>query len=173
VIRRPSREELTSIRRSFDRWGIFEIMKDRSFLINEDKFHKKKEVCMLSKASEKIVLDLQPNYVGLIIGNFKKKFKPSLAGADIIARYSKGFAYIIVDDHAEKLVLYGRDILGASIIEASKNLQQNQLIIILNRKREAIGVGQTKFSGSCLLKKQQITVSTLLDAGIYLRGQDD
>jgi 60S ribosome subunit biogenesis protein NIP7 len=50
-----------------------------------------------------------------------------------------------VNERAEGLVLYGRDILGESILEVSKELGQNKKVIILNQNRESIGLGQTRF----------------------------
>jgi ribosome biogenesis protein Nip4 len=67
--------------------------------------------------------------------------------------------------------LYGRDVMGESILEASGILGENELVIILNTRFEAIGVGRTRFAGRSLLQKGRITVTTLMDAGYYLREE--
>jgi predicted RNA-binding protein (TIGR00451 family) len=76
-----------------------------------------------------------------------------------------------VNENAEKLVLYGRDIMGDSIVSASEALDENELVIITNEKREAIGVGRTRFAGKSILAKGRITITTLADAGQYLRDE--
>jgi ribosome biogenesis protein Nip4 len=96
---------------------------------------------------------------------------PSLQGADIIARTSKKFPYIVVNEVAEKLVLYGRDILGQSIVETSGILRENELVILLNTRKEPLGIGRTKVSDTSLLLKGKSTVLTLADAGYYLRSE--
>jgi predicted ribosome-associated RNA-binding protein Tma20 len=61
-----------------------------------------------------------------------------LSGAELIARHSRDFSYVVVNERAEELVLYGRDILGDSVLYASKKLCQNKIVIILNQDRESI-----------------------------------
>ena len=81
----------------------------------------------------------------------KKQFSPSVAGADLFARCVKrNKFYVTVNENAEKLVLYGRDVMGESIADASDTLDENELVIILNSRHEAIGVGRTRFAGKAL-----------------------
>jgi ribosome biogenesis protein Nip4 len=95
-----------------------------------------------------------------------------MAGADLFARCGKRNAfYITVNEKAEKLVLYGRDVMGDSILEASDMLDENELVIILNSRLEAIGIGRTRFAGKSLLQKGRATVTTVVDAGYYLREE--
>ena len=176
MIRSPTPQELTQLRRSFDRWGVFDFMKLQKVLINHDRAANKRDVLVISKGSLDVLekANLQPKEIGLTIGQIRsKKFVPSLPGAEIIAKHSIGFPYIVVNRTAEALVLYGRDIFGESVVEVSKNLDQNQVAIILNQDRESIGIGQTRFTEDNLFKKGEVTVYTLLDAGIYLRNQGD
>lgn len=131
----------------------------------------KKMICLVPSELEELVV-LQPFAMGLAIGELKKEFVPSVAGVDLFARSGKrnGY-YIIVNEKAEKLVLYGRDIRGDSIIQASGMLDENELVAILNNKGEAIGVGRTRFAGKSLLQKGKITITTIADAGYYLREE--
>jgi 60S ribosome subunit biogenesis protein NIP7 len=116
---------------------------------------------------------MDPYSVGLPIGELKKQFVPSISGADLFARYGErnNKYYIMVGEKAENLVLYGRDIMGESIVAASDALDENELVIVLNTAFEAIAVGRTRFAGRSLFQKGRVTVSTIADAGYYLREE--
>jgi ribosome biogenesis protein Nip4 len=64
-----------------------------------------------------------------------------------------------------------RDIMGESIVEASEALAENELVILLNTSHEAVAIGRTRFSGNLLLQRGRVTVTTLADAGYYLREE--
>jgi len=172
IYRQPTREEQTQINRALDRWGAFEFFKHKSLIIQEVGA-KNKVVWLVTDEIEKVIQAMEPYSAGLAIGELKKQFLPSIAGADLFARYRerKNKYYIKVSDQAEQLVLYGRDIMGESIIEASDALGQNELVIVLNRAFEAIAVGRTRFAGKSLFQKGRVTISTIADAGYYLREE--
>jgi ribosome biogenesis protein Nip4 len=158
---------VTLINRALDRWGVFEFFKGRTLMIEE----KTDTVCLVPGGLEEI-MEMQPYLAGLAIGELKKQFVPSVAGADLFARCGKrNRFYVTVSEKAEKLVLYGRDIMGESIVDASDLLDENELVIILNSSLEAIGVGRTRFAGRSLLQKGRVAVTTLSDAGYYLRDE--
>lgn len=166
--RQPTKEETTLINRAIGRWGAFEFFKGRSFLIQENGG---RQVCLVAGGMEAVV-QMQPYLAGLAIGELKKQFVPSMAGADLFARSgSRNEFYITVNETAEKLVLYGRDVMGESIVDASGTLGENELVIILNGRLEAIGIGRTRFAGGSLLQKGRATVTTVADAGYYLREE--
>ena len=79
--------------------------------------------------------------------------------------------YVTVNENAEKLILYGRDVMGESIIYASEELNENELVILLNQRQEALGIGKTRFSGKRVLHTGKVTITTLEDAGSYLRDE--
>ena len=172
ICRQPTREELTQINRAFDRWGAFEFFKHKPLIIQEVGT-KKKIVCLVTGGIEKAIQVMEDPYsAGLAIGELKKQFIPSIAGADLFARYGeRNKFYIEVGEKAEKLVLYGRDIMGESIIEASDALHENELVIVLNKWFEAIAVGRTRFAGRSLFQKGRVTVTNMSDAGYYLREE--
>lgn len=171
ICRQPTREELTQINRAFDRWGAFEFFKHKLIIIQEVGT-KTKLVCLVTDGIEKAVQVMDPYSAGLAIGELKKHFIPSIAGADLFARYGKrNKYYIMVGEKAEKLVLYGRDIMGESIVEASDALDENELVIVLNKALDAIAVGKTRFAGRSLFQKSRVTVTTIADAGYYLREE--
>jgi ribosome biogenesis protein Nip4 len=168
MYRKPTRQEMTLIKRAFDRWGVFEFFKEKSLMIQENH---SRTVCLLPRELESVVKML-PYVAGLAIGELKKQFMPSMAGADLFVRSGKKNVFcIIVNENAEKLVLYGRDIMGQSILEAPDMIADNELVIILNIRHEAIGIGRTRFAGRSLLQEGRVTVTTIADAGIYLREE--
>ncbi len=171
--RQPAKEERTQINRALDRWGAFEFFKHKSLIIQEVGTEKR-VVCLVTVGIEKAIQVMDPYSAGLAIGELKKHFIPSIAGADLFARYGErknNKYYIMVGEKAENLVLYGRDIMGESIVGASDALDENELVIVLNTAFEAIAVGRTRFAGKLLFQKGRVTVSTIADAGYYLREE--
>jgi 60S ribosome subunit biogenesis protein NIP7 len=170
IYREPSREERTQINRALDRWGVFEFFRGKKLIIQIG--GNKKVVCLITDKLENAFQMMEPFSAGLAIGELKKQFMPSIAGVDLFARYGKrNRFYIVVNEKAEKLVLYGRDIMGESIVEASEMLSQNKLVIVLNTRSEAIGIGRTRFAGRMLFDKGRVTVTNIADAGYYLRQE--
>jgi len=169
---KPDRTERTKINRALDRWGAFEFFKDKVLILQKDD-SKKVMVCLVNDKIEELMASMiHPYSLGLAIGELRKQFIPSIAGADLFARFGKrNKFYIVVNEKAEKLVLYGRDIMGESIENASDTLGENDLVILLNTYQEAIAIGRTRFSGGSLLQKGRVTVTTLADAGYYLREE--
>ena len=169
---KPDRTERTKINRALDRWGAFEFFNDKVLILQKDDL-KKVMVCLVNDKIEELMASMiHPYSLGLAIGELRKQFIPSIAGADLFARFGKrNKFYIVVSEKAEKLVLYGRDIMGESIENASDTLGENDLVILLNTSHEAIAIGRTRFSGGSLLQKGRVTVTTLADAGYYLREE--
>ena len=169
---KPDRTERTKINRALDRWGAFEFFKDKVLILQKDDL-KKIMVCLVNDKIEELMASMiHPYSLGIVIGELRKQFIPSIAGADLFARFGKrNKFYIVVSEKAEKLVLYGRDIMGESILEASDTLGENELVILLNTSYEAIAIGRTRFSGSSLLQNGRVTVTNLADAGYYLREE--
>lgn len=176
IYRKPSMDERTKINRALDRWGAFEFFKDKALMIQKDDKKKAVVVCLVTdRIEEKMMMMIHmmpPFSLGLAIGELKKQFLPSIAGADLFARYGeRNKFYIVVGEKAENLVLYGRDLMGESIVEASDALDENELVIVLNTASEAIAVGRTRFAGKSLFQKGRVTVTTIADAGYYLREE--
>lgn len=167
--REPTRQERTTLNRALDRWGVFEFFEGKTLVIAEDTPNK---VCFVSEGLRPMLSALEPEYAGLVIGELQKVFTPTVQGADLFARHSKKDQYYVaVGENAEQLVLYGRDVMGDSVIRASDALGENQLVIILNSRNEAIGVGRTRFAGKSITLKGRITITTAADAGSYLRDE--
>ena len=171
--RNPDKNERTRINRALDRWGAFEFFKDKSLLVTQKDDTKKVLVWLVSNTIEKLMIPMTHSYsLGLAIGELRKEFVPTIAGADLFARYGKrNKFYVVLNEKAEKLVLYGRDIMGESVVEASTALAENDLVILLNSSFDALGIGRTRFSGNSLLDKGRVTFTTVTDAGYYLREE--
>lgn len=171
--RNPDKNERTRINRALDRWGAFEFFKDKSLLVTQKDDTKKVLVWLVSNTIEKLMIPMTHSYsLGLAIGELRNEFVPTIAGADLFARYGKrNKFYVVLNEKAEKLVLYGRDIMGESVVEASTALAENDLVILLNSSFDALGIGRTRFSGNSLLDKGRVTFTTITDAGYYLREE--
>jgi ribosome biogenesis protein Nip4 len=175
--REPTRQELTVLRRSFDRWGIFDCVLDKEILINEKKMNgsKTKEVYLTTKDNFKMILQSVSLYhIGMLIGHLKRRnFVPSMAGADLITRVGAKFPFVIVNQTAEALVLYGRDIMYASIVDYGNLSGNNTIVIILNENQIAIGLGiiTVPFGKSICTPGNRIVIKTIVDAGHYLRNE--
>ena len=186
--REPTRQELTVLRRSFSYWGIFDYVHDKAVLVREIKSKDSiiKEVYLATIECFKMISEHMPlSHTGLLVGHLRRRsFVPSMAGADLIARVGSDYPFVLVNQTAEALVLYGRDIMYGSIIDygnldnknKNKNNKNNNIIlIVLNKNRIAIGLGITtvSFGNKTLppISDKKIAIKTLEDAGHYLRNE--
>ena len=190
--REPTRQELTVLRRSFSYWGIFDYVHDKAILVREIKSKDSiiKEVYLATIECFKMISEHMPvSHTGLLVGHLRRRsFVPSMAGADLIARVGSDYPFVLVNQTAEALVLYGRDIMYGSIIDygnldnKNKNKNKNKnnknnniIIIVLNKNRVAIGLGITtvSFGNKTIppISDKKIAIKTLADAGHYLRNE--
>jgi ribosome biogenesis protein Nip4 len=192
--REPTRQELTVLRRSFSYWGIFDYVHDKAVLVREIKSKDSiiKEVYLATIECFKMISEHMPlSHTGLLVGHLRRRsFVPSMAGSDLIARVGSDYPFVLVNQTAEALVLYGRDIMYGSIIDygnlENKNKNKNKnnnnnnknnniILIVLNKNRVAIGLGITtvSFGNKTIppISDKKIAIKTLADAGHYLRNQ--
>jgi 60S ribosome subunit biogenesis protein NIP7 len=175
--RELSRQELTVLRRSFDRWGIFDFVLEKKILLSEKKSPgtSRKEIYLTTKDVAQAAVEWGPlSHIGMMVGHLTRRtFIPSMAGADLISRVSEKFPFVVVNRSAEALVLYGRDIMRSSILSSRGATKNNKLVIILNESRFAIGLGITMRSleNTIDLKDDRIVVKTIIDAGHYLKDE--
>ncbi len=94
------------------------------------------------------------------------KLAPMLGLAQLMRRYTgivKGYA--VVNEHAEKLFLYGRDILQESIVELKPPPKTcKNIIVVLNKQLTPLGWGRIA------RRAERIYIQNLVDAGWYLRS---
>jgi 60S ribosome subunit biogenesis protein NIP7 len=175
--REPTRQELTVLRRSFDHWGIFDFVLDKEILVRENKLDgsNRRDIFLATRDITRTISQNETlSYIGMMIGHIRRKtFSPSMAGADLISRVSETFPFVVVNRPAEALVLYGRDIMYASVLDFRGTAQNNRTVIILNENRVAIGLGVTLTSigNTTHVKDNRIVVKTIIDAGHYLREE--
>jgi ribosome biogenesis protein Nip4 len=176
--RGPTRQEHTVLRRGFDRWGIFDYIVDKEILLKEKKLNgsKIKEVYLTTRDNFKMIPEnASLSHIGILIGHLKRRnFVPSMAGADLIARVSVKFPFVTVNQTAEALVLYGRDIMQGSIVDyGNLGRNNNTFLIILNENRVPIGLGIATVSigKNVPALDKRIVIKTMVDAGYYLRSE--
>ena len=170
AIRQPTREELTTLRRAFGNWDVFDYFADKMIYLSDSEG--RNAVCVSTKAVEQIALASNVEYVGLEIGALHKKFIPTIAGADLFVKVGCNRKYcVVIGGHGQDLVLYGRDVMGESVIQASEDLSENEIVILLNESGDAVGIGRTRFDGTMLKQEGRVTITTLQDAGRYLREE--
>lgn len=165
--RKPTKHELTIIRRSFSKWGVFEYFRNKSLTIKTS-CKKIRHLYLLS--TDLIEIRRESLYSGLYIGVLGKSLSPSIQLAQIIAKESIKFPYVRVNRKAESLVIYGRDIFGDSIVGYSVS-NENEVVIILNTRGEAIGLGITRHDSTLITSKGKVTVTTIADIGQYIRKE--
>ena len=111
---------------------------------------------------------------GIYFGFIKKnKFYLSIEGAEFLHTkkcFSKRF-YVKVDSLGEKSILYGNNVKNEQIIEISKELTKNDLLIVTNQSNELIALAQLKanYKNFQNLKPKDIIALNLVDKGSYLR----
>jgi NOL1/NOP2/fmu family ribosome biogenesis protein len=105
---------------------------------------------------------------GLVLGTLEDGFHLDLQGAALAARHSKAQT-VRVTEHAARLFLYSRKILGDSIVWADRSLERGDVCIVCNGRGEALGLG--KVVGA--LKGGREAIEPVHDLGTYLRDQDD
>lgn len=123
-----------------------------------------------NKEQKEIAIELQPLHTGIIIGQIKnKRFIPNLNFAEIIIKYNPilNYPYVILEDKGANLVLYGRDIMGKSILEFNNQINENQLLIILNQKKEVIGIGRSRYKNKLICQTDKITIDNIQDIGTH------
>ena len=163
--------ELTVMRRALDYWGAFDLSKEFEFVVRQGE---REDLFAVTPELKYYIIGREPEpaMAGLYIGSIgKKALNLSMEGAYLVASVSDK-KKIKVTGQAESLVVYGRDVFGSSITWADESILQNERIIIANKYGEAIGIGRARFDYEGLFK-DQVTVNTEADMGLYIRGQEE
>ena len=174
MFRKPIRREMTLLKRCYSKLGCFEYFQQRSncILIKDGSNTKRREVYLISESACELAISVKPAHAGILIGHLGNRFIPSLEGAGIVYKAGCKLPFVTVNENGERLVLYGRDVFGQSIIDASIDIRANQNLVILNNKLEVIAIGRARYPNPLIFKQDSITVMNLLDVGYYLRHQD-
>lgn len=112
---------------------------------------------------QKELLPKKPVFIGYCLGKKKgSQFLPSVGWLDQIAvQYQKA---VMVDAKTEWLFICGRDIFNVQEVLGSP--EENELVLVLNRFKECIGIAQYTTSPN---KKNPIR--HVYDIGDYLRRE--
>ena len=175
MMRKPTRNELSIFYRESNKWNIFSKLSNELILIKEERIknRNRKLLFLIPKNLEKFIFFKDTYRSGLFLGTINlKKFYPSFPFLSFVSKFGTAYPYIIINAEAEILFLYGRDILGDSILEYSSQLKENCLVLILNNNKELLGIGRTRFSENIIQKKGKITISNLMDLGLYHRNEN-
>ena len=105
---------------------------------------------------------------GLVIGTIEDGFHLDIQGAVLVAQHTKSQT-LRLTEHAARLFLYGRNVLGDSIIWADRTLAKGDACIVCNGRGEAMGLGTVVGN----LKGTREAVKPIHDLGTYLRDQDE
>lgn len=105
---------------------------------------------------------------GLVLGTIEDGFHLDLQGAVLAAKHTKSQT-VRVNEHASRLFLYGRNVLGDSIDWADRSLERGDACIVCNTRGEALGIGTVVGN----LKGAREAIRPIHDLGTYLRDQDD
>lgn len=130
--------------------------------------NKQREIIERIDAKEKITSG------GLYFGFLKKgDFFLSLEGAEFLYKQEifKEFKRIYINEKGEKSILYGNNILKNMVFRLPDNLEENDFLLVLNKKEEliAIATSQTNSKNVQKLKSNEVIAVNLSDKGYYLR----
>jgi NOL1/NOP2/fmu family ribosome biogenesis protein len=95
-------------------------------------------------------------------------FHLDLQGAALVAVHTKAQT-IRVSEQSARLFLYGRNVLGDSILWHDAALQRGDACIVCNGRGESLGLGVVVGS----FKGPRHAVKPVQDLGTYLRDQDE
>ena len=175
VFRKMTQEEYDLLRSSLAEWLTEEqtkkFLSKNFFIVGEGK---QRELFISNKAVDKFFEKnpkISPYSIGLGFGEFKKEeVFLTLSGASIIAQET--FKQIKINQEAEQLFLYRRNILCKSILELDFSLSKNEKVMVLNKSGDFLGIGKLKISGKeIFLEKnfEKTAIENILDLGWYLR----
>ena len=187
----------TILKRAFNNWGIFGLYGTMDIIVKSSKKNNGKSqiekkplndsdekkdnrdlqvhVCS-NRVQKELAIKLQPAHSGIIIGQIKdKRFLPNLSFAELVVRHNPklDYPYAILENKSSNLVMYGRDVMGSAIVDYFNGIKENQTLIVLNQKKEVIGIGKSRFSGILIAQSDKITIDNIQDIGThYLKGEN-
>jgi ribosome biogenesis protein Nip4 len=179
--RKPNRVEKTILRKAFSKWGIFEYYDEINIFIKiSETTPKDKKVYICSKPFESLDTFLGHKLIslGLQLGIIrKKKFIVGLNFAELVLEKKKNerfdFPHVVVTEKAVNLVCFGRDVMGNSVVSCSEGIDSNQILIIINKNHELVGMGRTRYTSELLLQPNLVTVDTVENIGTYYLQEEN
>ncbi len=137
---------------------------------------KNQDVIMLDKGLGELIDSISNKlksrlvYAGIKVGEVGRRFRFSLEGSFFLIKKEKKKVYI--DRKAEMLFLYGRDVFSKSILKATADIKENDIVFVCNLYGDVIGIGRAKYSAKDITRLgEKVVVYNLIDRGEYLRKE--
>jgi 60S ribosome subunit biogenesis protein NIP7 len=187
MLRKPSKKELKVILPALRAFGSTDFLKDNELLlldivigedgsrkiVDKDAKGRIREVYALSKDLVKFLELYKLNFVhaGLKVGEVgSRRFRFSLEGSFYLAKKDKKRVY--VNEKGEMLFLYGRDIFAESVLRATSDVEENDIVFVCNRNGDILGIGKARFDARRIKEAgSRVVVENLVDRGEYLRKE--
>jgi 60S ribosome subunit biogenesis protein NIP7 len=138
-----------------------------SFFVVEGK---RKEVFATTKEASKVFSNITHDIhsIGIAIGRIKKGgFDIGLEASNLFSKIKK---YVVINEKAGQLFLYGKDVFEDSVME-KRECSPGEKVFVLNENGECLGIGllRGKRKGKSARGEARISVLNVLDRGLYLR----
>jgi ribosome biogenesis protein Nip4 len=164
MFRELSKRERTKLNSFLSYWNIFGYFKDKVLVIRN------KDVFMINNMKE-FVLNNDPVFAGIKVCTIRKHVHLSLSILHIFVNNNCS-KKVMINDHAEQLFLYGKDIFGSSIVWHTNDFRANDEVIIINRYNEPLGIGKVRYDcNDNKLYSKGIVIDNIKDLGSYLRDE--
>ena len=71
------------------------------------------------------------------------------------------------------LFLYGRDIFSESVVKATPDIKENDIVFVCNKAGDILGIGKSRYPAEKLrsVERDRVVVGNLVDRGEYLRKE--
>lgn len=108
---------------------------------------------------------------GIKVGEVGKRLRLTLEGAFFLVRAKKKRVY--VNKRGEMLFLYGRDVFASSVMKASQDIRENDVVFVCSTKGDILGIGKSRYDGDRIrsVEEDRVVVENLIDRGEYLRKE--
>ncbi len=187
MLRKPSKKELKVILSALRAFGSTDFLKDNELLlldvaigvdgsrkiVDKDTKGRIREVYAFSKDLVKFLELYKLNFVhaGLKVGEVgSRRFRFSLEGSFYLAKKDKKRVY--VNEKGEMLFLYGRDVFAESVLRATSDVEENDIVFVCNRNGDILGIGKARFDARRIKEAgSRVVVENLVDRGEYLRKE--
>ncbi len=108
---------------------------------------------------------------GIKVGEVGKRLRLTLEGTFFLVKTKKKRIY--VNRKGEMLFLYGRDIFASSVMKASPDIRENDVVFVCNTRGDILGIGKSRYDGDRIrsVEEDRVVVENLVDRGEYLRKE--
>ncbi len=169
MLRRPRKREEKVLKSALRAFNSEYFLEDYELLLND-----KKELYGLSKELANFASVFKLNYVclGIKLGEVgSRRLRFTLEGTFYLVRSDRKKVY--VDERGEMLFLYGRDIFARSVVNVTRDVEENDVVFVCNTIGDILGLGRSRFDWSRYkeVEEDRVVVENLVDRGEYLRKE--